>query len=71
MNQSCMHNKEGRCALLTSTQCARCSFRLTEAQAAESRRKADARLRTLPVEAQLAIATQYYRGKMPWKAVTP
>lgn len=58
-----------RCNALTVDKCQgyeRCPFYRTEEQAAESQKKANKRLRSLPDTAQKSIADTYYRGKRVW-----
>jgi len=61
-------NKNNRCKVLTVVKCpgSSCSFNKTPEQAAESRRKANARLTSLDPVYQKHIADTYYHGKMPW-----
>jgi len=57
-----------RCRILTVYECpgSDCAFFKTPEQAAEARRKANARLASLDKDYQKHIADTYYRGKMPW-----
>ena len=60
--------ENNRCRILTVVKCpgSSCSFYKTAKQAAESRRKANARLASLDKAYQKHIADTYYHGKMPW-----
>ena len=57
---------EFRCRAYVRADCDGCPFRLTPREANASRRKAAARLRSLPKHVQMGIANEYYNGDMPW-----
>jgi len=61
-------SENNRCKVLIVVKCpgTSCSFYKTPEQAAESRRKANARLTSLDEVYQKHIAATYYRGNMPW-----
>lgn len=68
MNKNCFANKNNRCKILNSIQCAKttCSFFKTEEEQEESLNKANAHITSLDKAIQNSIADTYYNGKMPW-----
>ena len=70
---TCFAKKGTGCDCLTVKRCPgykKCSFYKNVAQYAADRAQADMLLRQMPLEAQQAIAEQYYDGEMPW-AILP
>lgn len=63
----CSHKTERGCSALTQIQKDACAFYRTDEQAAESREKANARLRGLPDTTQRYIAEKYYNKKKIWE----
>lgn len=57
------------CAALTKKKCDKCSFRRSEEDLREGRRKASERIKTLPEEQQKHIASTYYNdyNRQKWE----
>ena len=71
MNEKCFALKPGRkCSLLTCKGCNgrydKCPFYKPRWMAERDTRRALARIASMPVEKQQAIAEKYYNGAMPW-----
>lgn len=57
---NCVFDKGDKCAALVVRDCEKCSFRKTEEELAEGRRKAKILLERLPKEQRAVIAEKYY-----------
>ena len=72
LNEKCFALKPGRkCSLLTCKGCNgqydKCPFYKPRWKAERDTRRALARIASMPVEKQQAIAEKYYNGEMPWQ----
>lgn len=71
MNDKCFGmNVRGDCICLNNKACVgyeACPFYKSRSKAQADKDEADARLCSLPVEHQTAIADKYYGGRMPWR----
>lgn len=66
---TCFARRGTECDCLEVDRCPgykKCSFYKNVAQYAADREQANLRLRQMPLEAQKALADQYYDGEMPW-----
>ena len=68
MNDKCfaLRNK-GMCGALSCTGYVGCAFYKPKRQQEADQRRANARLRRLPMEQQRMIADKYFSGEMPWR----
>lgn len=60
MISDCAFNREGRCTVLKTTRCNKCSFRKTQKQLDEGREKAKKRIQSFPKEVREDIKKKYY-----------
>ena len=70
MNEKCFAlRNRGVCGALSGscTGYAGCAFYKPKRQQEADQRRANARLRSLPMEQQRMIADKYFSGEMPWR----
>ena len=65
MNE-CVFSKGRTCSALTVKSCKNCRFRKTKEQLEEGRKRAKARIASLPENIQMAIADKYGCGVTEW-----
>ena len=63
--KSCVFNRGKKCAVLTSHNCEKCSFRKTERELQEDRASARKRIESLPDDQYNAIMKKYYGVRTP------
>lgn len=60
MISDCAFNKKGECTVLKETKCNKCSFRKTQKQLDEGRKRAKRRINALPTVERESIKKKYH-----------